>query len=74
MLRTYDDYGYSFDPVELYEMGEDPYQTRSLCTERPDLVERCSNIPTEWLQQQWTKPHYHGDPLEAILQERKAGS
>jgi arylsulfatase A-like enzyme len=70
MVRTYDDYGYPFDSVELYDMDQDPCQTQDLSAERPDLVERCSNLLAEWLQRQWTKPHYRGDPLEAILQER----
>ena len=74
MIRTYGDYGYPFEPVELYDMDQDPYQTQDLSAERPDLVERCSSLLAEWLQQQWTKPHYRGDPLEAILQERKAAS
>ena len=50
MIRTYDDFGYAFDPVELYDMRVDPYQTHNLATEQPQIVQQCSYLMEEWLQ------------------------
>ena len=72
MIRTYDDYGYPFDRVALYDMVDDPYQTRNLVHECPEIADHCSHLLAEWLQEQWTKGAYCDDPLEAILRERGA--
>jgi arylsulfatase A-like enzyme len=34
MIRTYDNYGYAFEPVELYNMVDDPYQTKNIAKEK----------------------------------------
>ena len=34
MVRTYDDFGYPFNPVELYEIEKDPFQTHDLADEK----------------------------------------
>jgi hypothetical protein len=70
MVRTYDTYGYPFEPVELYDMAADPYQTRNLCDEHPEIVDRCSRYMAEWMQEQWAKGHCIADPLLEILRER----
>ncbi len=74
MIRTYDDFGYPFAPVELYDMVEDPYQTRNICDERPEIVQECSHFMEEWIQEQRMKGHCIPDPLEEILRERANGS
>lgn len=70
MIRTYDDFGYSFDPVELYDMTVDPYQTRNLAAEQPDVVQHCSYLMEEWVQAQRAKGHVIPDPVDEILCER----
>ena len=35
MVRTYDNCGYRFQPVELFDMENDPYQTNDLGDEHP---------------------------------------
>jgi len=70
MVRTYDTYGYPFEPVELYDMAADPYQTRNLCDEQPEVVDRCSRTMADWIQAQWAKGHCIPDPLLEILRER----
>jgi arylsulfatase A-like enzyme len=74
MVRTYDDFGYSFEPVELYDMERDPYQTRNLCHERPDMVQLCSHYLAEWIQEQVMKGHCIPDPLVEVLRERGAAN
>ncbi len=71
MIRTYDSLGYSFDPVELYDMIHDPFQTRNLSDEQRDTVDRCSRLMTDWVQEQLMKSDPVSDPLISILEERK---
>jgi len=71
MIRTYDDYGYPFAPVELYDMTRDPYQTRDIAAESPEIVGACSALMEDWLQEQMTKTAWVGDPLSEVLRERK---
>jgi choline-sulfatase len=70
MVRTYDNYGYSFEPVELYNMVEDPYQTTNIRDEHPEIVAQCSTHLEDWIQEQWMKGHCIPDPLAEILRER----
>ena len=72
MIRTYDDYGYAFKPIELYDMARDPFQTRNIAAQRPDIVATCSAMLESWTQQQWAKGHVIPDPLTEILHERGA--
>ena len=70
MVRTYDAYGYPFEPVELYDMALDPYQTHNLCNEHPEIVDCCSRMMADWMAEQWAKGHCIPDPLLEILRER----
>ena len=70
MIRTYDDFGYPFEQVELYDMESDPYQTRNLREERPDIVRQCDHYLTDWVHEQLSKGHVIPDSMWAILQER----
>lgn len=71
MTRTYDNYGYSFDPVELYDMNQDPYETQNLQDERPDKVQEMDHYLTEWLHAQSVKPYAIPDPLQVVWRERQ---
>jgi len=70
MIRTYDDFGYPFEQVELYDMANDPYQTRNLREDRPDVVQQCDHYLTDWIHEQFSKGHAIPDPMWAILEER----
>ena len=70
LIRTYDAHGYGFEPVELYDLAADPYQTCNIAVGRPDLVQQCNALLTEWLHEQWAKGHNIPDPLAEVLRER----
>lgn len=71
MIHTYDDHGYQqFEPVELYDMKTDPYQTRNIRNEQPETVEQCNRHLTEWVEEQRAKGHCISDPLIEIMRER----
>ena len=45
MVRTYDDFGYGqFEPVELYDMEEDRFQTTNLRDAQPEIVNRLEGL------------------------------
>lgn len=71
LLKTYDDFGYSFEPVELYDMEKDPYQTRNIAAANPDIVARCSNLLVQWQDEQLAKGNVISDPLVRVLRERE---
>ena len=72
MIRTYDNCGYHFEPVELYNLEADPYQTRNLAGTQSDLVAQHDHLLTEWLQEQMMKEYAIPDPFALVLQERAA--
>jgi len=74
MIRTYDDFGYPFKPVELYNMVEDPYQTTDISEGNDDIVQMCDHFLTEWVHEQRSKGHCVPDPVDEILRERSKGN
>jgi arylsulfatase A-like enzyme len=71
MVRTFDDFGYPFEPVELYKIVEDPHQTRNLRDEEPETVHRCEGLLSGWLDEQTRKGDAAPDPVEEVLRERR---
>jgi arylsulfatase A-like enzyme len=70
MIRTYDEYGYRFAPVELYDVEQDPYQQHDLAPEEEGLVEHCEHLMQEWVDTQRAKDGWPPDPLFEVLRER----
>jgi len=73
MVRTWDPYGYGMEPVELFDLQEDPYQTHNIRDEQPDVAAQCERLMNEWLHEQKTRGPFVDDPMDAVLQERAAG-
>lgn len=70
MIRTYDPLTYGMEPVELYDIIADPYQTRNLRDELPEVVNDLDHKLNEWLHEQLTKDHAIPDPFHAAMVER----
>ncbi len=71
MVRTYDDFGYPFAPVELYDLEADPHQTTDLAADRSDLVSHMDHLLADWLHTQSAKPYAIPDPMQVVLRERR---
>ena len=70
---TYDDYGYeSFDPVALYDMKEDPYQTTNVAADHPEVIARSWQHLALWEHEQMQADSSCEDPLAAILSDRRS--
>ncbi len=71
MIHTYDDNGYDMDPVALYKISEDPYQTRNIAQDNPETVRACYGMMQEWIAAQQSKGNVIPDPLIKVLEERR---
>ena len=71
MVHTYDNMGYSMDEVELYDIANDPYQTKNIRDEHPDIVCSHEYLLKHWMDEQKAKPHAIPDPMEAVLKVRE---
>jgi arylsulfatase A-like enzyme len=71
MIRTYDDDGYDFPPVQLYDVERDPYQTTDLADEQPEVVAQGFRTMDQWVDEQRAKDGWPEDPLMAVLRERR---
>jgi len=69
-LKTYDDAGCEFEPIELYDIDADPFQTRNLAQSLPEVTTRCKGLLADWEAAQMRKRTSIEDPLHAILAER----
>jgi choline-sulfatase len=72
MVRTYDPLVYELDEVQLFDMVNDPYQSRNIAKDHEDIVcELNDYVMNQWLEEQKSKPHWPGDPFDAVLAERR---
>lgn len=68
MMRTYHPGVVPLEPLELYNMEEDPFMTNNLAESRPDVVEKMDHLLMQWLQEQVGQPFSEPDPLPLIVQ------
>lgn len=77
LVNTYDNHGYRFgdrdlyDDVELYNLAEDPYETRNIRCREPGLTAELQSLLAQWVDEQLSKPGSVPDPLFAVLEERR---
>ena len=74
MIKTYDDMGYGFHETALNDMEKDPYQTKNIAGEQPEVTRKCAGLLKGWLAAQRKKGNVTADPLSEILQERGKAS
>jgi len=70
-IRTYEKGDYdNWRDEELYDMVDDPHQTRSLADQCPDVIAECRDKMEKWKIGQMSKNNWVSDPLEDIVIER----
>lgn len=68
-IRTYHPGLYThFDEVILYDMANDPNQTRNVADQYPDVVMEMDHRLSQWLHEQARKPGYRADPMQKVIE------
>ena len=70
MIRTYDPFEFALPSVELFDIVNDPYQTRDLAPDQPELVRQMDGMMNEWIHDQIARHATPVDPVQAIIHER----
>ena len=58
-------------PTALFDMVSDPYQTRNITDESPEILKQCREYLARWLGEQQEKGLAEPDPVLEVLRERK---
>ena len=73
-IKTYDSWRYAhWREEELYNISVDPYETRDLADEKPEIVRECGGIMDTWVSEQMKSDNWISDPIDEILHERGKG-
>ncbi|WP_130859083.1 sulfatase family protein [Gracilibacillus phocaeensis] len=68
LMRTYHPGVVPLEPVELYDMKNDPYMTNNLAPSQPDIVKDLDHLLMEWWHEQVGQPGSAPDPLPLIVE------
>lgn len=71
LLKTYDNRGYPFEPLQLYDMRSDPNMTTNIAQTKPERVRRLQAYYQQWLDEQTAKPNAISDPMVNELIRRR---
>ncbi len=69
VIRTYHTGMKDFPPVMLFNLEEDPHETRDLASERPDIADRGLALLEQWTADMMAMSANRIDPLWTVLQE-----
>ena len=69
MIRTYHDGYKEFPPIMLYNVEEDPHETRDLTGQRPDIVNECLGLLETWHGEMMATSLDATDPLWTVIRE-----
>ncbi|MGP4041076.1 sulfatase family protein [Gracilibacillus sp. D59] len=68
LMRTYHPGVVPLEPIELYQMKEDPFMINNLAEEHPEIVEKLDHYLQEWYQEQVGQPFEKPDPLPLVVE------
>ncbi len=69
MIRTYHDGLKDFPPHMLFNVAEDPHETRNLAKERPEIVNQAEAMLEEWHANMMSTSDQAVDPLWTVMRE-----
>ncbi|MBV6716367.1 sulfatase family protein [Paenibacillus chitinolyticus] len=67
-IRTYHSGLYTFEPVSLYNMENDPHQTNNVAGQYPEIVQEMDRRLEEWKHRQVSKHGHFDDPLQKVIE------
>ncbi|MDN6161502.1 MAG: sulfatase-like hydrolase/transferase [Atopostipes sp.] len=68
-IRTYHDGFHLFDKDQLFNIEEDPHESKDLAEEHPEIVNKALNILTNWHDEMMGKMNEPYDPMWTVLKE-----
>ncbi|MBD2867197.1 sulfatase family protein [Paenibacillus arenilitoris] len=68
MMRTYHPGVVPLEPLELYHVATDPYLTRNIAADRPEVIERLDHYLQQWHHEQVGHPFSKPDPLLLVVE------
>ncbi len=69
MIRTYHDGYKAFPPVMLFNVEDDPHETKDLAEARPDIVNMCLGLLERWHGEMMATSMDDTDPLWTVVRE-----
>lgn len=69
-IRTYHDGYHLFEKEMLFNITADPYQTRDVKAEYPQICEKGAKIILDWHDEMMMKSDYIEDPLWRVMKEK----
>ncbi len=67
MIRTYHPGLKPLPDLMLFDVKNDPHQTKDLSQQRPEVVYRCSHLMGEWIADLTSRPERYTDPLNTVI-------
>ncbi|WP_165423408.1 sulfatase family protein [Ktedonosporobacter rubrisoli] len=67
LIRTIHSGLYPYEPLYLFDMQNDPYQTQNIATEQPEIVAQLDHLLLAWLWQYTTGSEGVRDPFQEQL-------
>lgn len=68
MMRTYHPGVVPLEPIELYNMKDDPFMTTNLAEKHPEIIQMLDHYLQEWYQEQVGQPFEKPDPLPLVVE------
>ena len=69
LVRTYHTGHHPFPAAMLFDLAQDPHETRNVAESRPEVVAALDHLLTEWWQEQTSGPQGQPDPMLTTIQE-----
>ncbi len=68
-MRTYHDGFHPFPKEMLFNVADDPHETRDVFGQHPEVVQQAAYLYLNWYDEMMTTSPYEQDPLWAIMRE-----
>lgn len=68
-IRTYHDGYHLFPKHMLFNIKEDPYETKDVASDHPEIVNKLASMLFDWHDDMMKKNKYQEDPLSIVMRE-----
>jgi len=68
LVRTYHPGAFRFPPVQLFDMQSDPYETRNVAEQNPEIVKEHEQLLTQWEKEMLGSADAKDDPMQKVIE------